>query len=289
MLPIRHTAMGVAVAATWGMGIVFAKAGIEHFPPILLMSFRFAVTAAVLLWFVPRPVGQLRAIFGITVIASAIQYSLTFSGLKGLDASITALVVQLEVPFLVLLGAVFLREHSSFRKWAGIAVAFVGVAIIADQPQLGGAWGSLALVVGGAFCWAVGQVLIRSLSQIDGLTLTAWMALFASVQLAVMSLVFEDNHIQAVIEATPVVWLAVLYLGLVMTALGYGLWNSLIRTYPVSRVAPLLLLLPVFALLGGVIFLGERLSLHTAIGGVLVLAAVAAIELEPNKTVQHDT
>ncbi|MEM7379423.1 MAG: EamA family transporter [Pseudomonadota bacterium] len=281
MLPWQHTLMGVAVAATWGMGLVFAKAAIEHFPPILLMALRFAVTALALVWFVPRPVGQYRTLFGITVIASAVQYSLTFSGLKGLDASITALVVQLEVPFLVLLGAVFLRERATRRKWMGIAVAFVGVAVIAGQPRLGGAWLPLALVVGGAFCWAVGQVLIRRLDAIDGLTLTAWMAVFASGQLVVMSVLFEQNHLEAIAQATPVVWAAVLYLGLVMTALGYGLWNSLIRRYPVGRVAPFLLLLPVFALLGGVVFLGEQLSLHTLTGGVLVLAAVAAIQREP--------
>ncbi|MEM9604137.1 MAG: EamA family transporter [Pseudomonadota bacterium] len=281
MLPWQHTLMGVAVAATWGMGLVFAKAAIEHFPPILLMALRFAVTALVLVWFVPRPVGQYRALFGITVVASAVQYSLTFSGLAGLDASITALVVQLEVPFLVLLGAVFLRERASRRKWMGIAVAFVGVAVIAGQPRLDGAWQSLALVVGGAFCWAVGQVLIRRLEAIDGLTLTAWMAVFAGGQLVVMSLLFEQNHVVALVEATPVVWAAVLYLGLVMTALGYGLWNSLIRRYPVGRVAPFLLLLPVFALLGGVAFLGEQLSLHTLAGGALVLAAVATIQREP--------
>ncbi len=279
-----HTAMGIAVAATWGMGIVFAKAAINHFPPILLMSLRFAVTALALLWFVPIPRRQLAAICGITVIASAIQYSLTFSGLRGLDASVTALVVQLEVPFLVLLGAAFLGEQATRRKWLGIALAFAGVATIAGQPDIsGGAWLSLSLVVGGAFCWAVGQILIRQLKDIDGLTLTAWMALFACGQLAIMSALFESDQLAAVRNAEPVVWAAVLYLGLIMTALGYGMWNSLIRTHPVGTVAPFLLLLPVFSLIGGVVFLGETLSLRTAIGGAIVIAGVATIQLEPRK------
>lgn len=288
MLPLRSTLMGITVAATWGMGIVFAKAAIEHFPPILLMSLRFCVTALALVWFVPFPRAQLPAIFGITVIASAIQYSLTFSGLKGLDASVTALVVQLEVPFLVLLGVLFLREQASPRKWFWIAIAFIGVAVIAGQPQLGGAWFSLLLVVGGAFCWAVGQTLIRTLHDIDGLTLTAWMAVCASGQLAVMSFIFEDGHSEAIRHAGTVVWAAVLYLGLIMTALGYGLWNSLIRQHPVGRVAPFLLLLPVFALLGGVVFLDEKLTISTLLGGAVVLAAVGAIQREPSTELHHD-
>ena len=38
-------ALGITVPLTWGLGLVFAKAAIAHFPPILLMSFRFLVTA----------------------------------------------------------------------------------------------------------------------------------------------------------------------------------------------------------------------------------------------------
>ena len=102
--------MGVTVALTWGMGFVFAKAAIEHFPPILLMTCRFAVTALALVWFVKPPLKQMKPLIWIAFISAAIQYSLTFTGLKGLDASIAALVVQLEVPFLVLIGAVWLSE-----------------------------------------------------------------------------------------------------------------------------------------------------------------------------------
>src|SRR5918994_2693183 len=133
------TAMGVTVALVWGMGFVFAKAAIGHFPPILLMSLRFAVTALALVWFVRMPVGLLARIFGIAIVGAAIQYSLTFTGLKGLDASVAALVVQLEVPFLVLLGAVLLKETPGLRKWLGIVLAFGGVALIAGEPRVGGA------------------------------------------------------------------------------------------------------------------------------------------------------
>ena len=272
--------MGVTVALTWGMGIVFAKAAIEHFPPILLMSIRFAIAALVLVWFVKPPLGDLTRICGIAVIAAAIQYSLTITGLKGLDASVTALVVQLEVPFLVLLGAIFLGERASTRKWLGILMAFLGVGLIAGEPRVGGAWLSLLMVVGGSFSWAVGQVMIRQLQRVDGLTMTAWMAVFAAPQLLVMSLIFEQGQMTAVREADWADWAACIYLGLVMTALGYGLWYTLIRRHPVSLVAPFLLLLPIFSAIGGVGFLGEQLSLRVLLGGAIVIGGVAFILFE---------
>jgi O-acetylserine/cysteine efflux transporter len=164
-------------------------------------------------------------------------------------------------------------------------MAFIGVAFIVGEPKVSSAWFSVALVVGGAFSWAVGQAMIRALKDIDGLTLTAWIATLAAPQLFIMSFIFEDNQIEAISTAEPVVWAAVFYLGLIMTALGYGIWYSLIRKHPVSLVAPFLLLLPVFSMIGGTVFLGEIITWHTFIGGAIVIGGVAFILAERREPV----
>ena len=66
-------------------------------------------------------------------------------------------------------------------------------------------------------------------------------------------------------------------LGLVMTALGYLLWNNLIRNHNVGKVAPYLLLLPIFSLFGGVVFLGEEPTLLMLLGGAIILFGVGLI------------
>jgi O-acetylserine/cysteine efflux transporter len=278
-MPLRplDVLMGLAVPLIWGLGVVFSKAAIEHFPPILLMALRFTLTAAVLVWFVKPPWRIMRQLAAIAFVSAAIQYSLTFTGLLGLDASTAALVIQLEVPFLVLLGAALLHERVSARKWLGIAIAIAGVALIAGEPRLGQAWGSLALVVGGTFCWALGQIMVRRLGEVGGRTVIAWVAVFAAPQLFVFSLVFERDHLAYIASAGWVVWATVVYLGVVMTALGYSLWYSLIGRHPVSRVGPFLLLMPVFAVLGGVFLLGETLTPLIVLGGIIVIAGVAII------------
>ena len=272
--------MAIIVPLIWGMGFVFAKAAISHFPPILLMAFRFLLAASVLVWLAPRPSGNHMRLFGIAVIAAAIQYSMTFTGLRDLSAGVAALVVQLEVPFLVLLGVLFLGERPQAKKWVGIALAFAGVALIAGDLEMEGHWQALLLVVAGAFTWSVGQVLIRALKDINGASVTAWIAIYATPQLFAMSLIFESGQVTAIREATPIVWVAVVYLGLVMTAIGYWLWNSLLRRYEVGMVAPFLLLLPVFSVLGGFLFLGERLGRSEMLGGAIVIVGVALVTIE---------
>ena len=219
-------------------------------------------------------------IFWIALVSAAIQYSLTFNGLRGLDASTAVLVLQLEVPFIVLLGAVLLKERPGLRKWLGIGFAFLGVGFIAGEPNLGGASGSLALVISGAFVWAIGQVMVRRLVSLDGVTLIAWVAVFATPQLFALSYVIEGAPVPYIRTANWIVWGTVVYLGLIMTALGYTMWYTLIRRHPVGQVAPFLLLLPVFSVIGGITLLGEQLTLRIAMGGAVVIAGVAFILFE---------
>lgn len=278
--PPRDAALAVLVALIWGMGFVVAKAAMAHFPPILLMAIRFAITAAALVWVAAPPRGNVRRLLAVSVIGATIQYSLTFTGVKGVEAGLAALVIQLEVPFLVLLGALLLGERPGARKWLGMAVAFAGVGLIASQMRFGGEAATIAMLAGGALSWALGQVMVRGLTGMSGLSVTAWVALLATPQLFVMSAVFETGQVAAIRAAGPGVWAAAVYLGLVMTALGYWLWNSLILRHEVGRVGPFLLLLPVFSVLGGMVFLGEAPQPMRLLGGAVVLCGVAIITLD---------
>ncbi|HMB76440.1 MAG TPA: EamA family transporter [Kiloniellaceae bacterium] len=280
MAPL-HFLMALAVPVIWGMGIVFAKAALDHFPPILLIAFRFAVTAGVLVWFVRPPWPLMGRIFLIALVSVTIQYSLTFTGLKYLDASVTVLVVQLEVPILILIGALFLSERPSPRTYAGIVMTFLGVVLIAGDPNLQGAYFPFFLLLTGVTTWAVGQAMVRKLGGgVGGFTLIAWVAVLGTPQLFFASWLLEVDQLRLIRDADWVVWGTVIYLGLAMTALGYGLWYRLLGRYPVHKVAPFLLLLPVTSVLGSVFVLGETLSLPVMIGGAVVIAGVAFIVLE---------
>ena len=280
---LTDMALGLGVALVWGLGLVFAKAAIAHFPPILLMAFRFSVTAIALVWFIKSSGGQLRMLFLISFISATLQYSLTFTGLAGLDASATALIIQLEIPFLVLIGAIFLGESPGWRRWIGIIIAFFGVYQITGEPRIGNALWSVALVIGGGLTWATGQAMVRQLKNISGLTVAAWISILAVPQLFIMSAIFETGQFQAIQSAGWVVWSTVAYLGLIMTALGYYMWYTLIRRTPVSEAAPYLLALPLFSMVGGWFFLGEIATTQTLLGGGIIISGIALIVFEPIK------
>ena len=271
--------LALAVAVIFGAGVVFAKAALDHFPPILLMSIRFLGAAAILCCFVRLPWHLMPRIFWAALVGAGIQYSLTFSGLRGLDASIMILVVQLEVLFAALLAWLVFRDPLGWRGLGGMLLAFAGIVLIAGSPEQRSNLLPVLLVAGGSLAFAVGQIMIKRIGQIGGLTMIASVALLAGPQLLVSSLLFERDQMAAIRSAPPIVWAAALYLALVMTALGYALWYHLLGRYDLTRVIPYLLLVPVTTVLGGVVFLGEALTLFRVAGGLLVIGGVAVMNL----------
>ncbi len=127
------------------------------------------------------------------------------------------------------------------RQGLGIVVAFSGAVLIIGEPRLSGSLIYVFLVIGGAFTWAIGQVMIKSLGKIGGFKLNSGVALLATPPLYIASFLLEANQFTQIETATPAAWAAVVYLGLVMTALGYAMWYRLLGHYNVNQVMPYLL------------------------------------------------
>ena len=285
--------LAISVPVIWGMGFTLAKVAFVYvsFPPILLMAFRFALTALLLVWFVKPPWGLMRKIFWIAVVGSTIQYSLTFTGLDNLDASLAIIIVQLEAPFLALLAAVFLKDHLGLQKTIGMVLAFAGVFLIAGQPKMQSDIVPVLMVMGGAFSWAIAQIMVKHWlkDSLGGFRQIAWVAVFATPQLFASSFIFEDGQWEAIQNAGWIGWGVVLYLGLIMTGLGYAIWYRLLGIYKVTQVMPFLLLMPVMTIAGGMLFLGERLSVTEWIGSAIVIAGVSIITTYKSKTERQET
>ena len=281
-MQLRHLLIALLVPLTWGFGFALAKAGLDHFPPLLLMSMRFAIAAAVLVWFVPVPRNQWRNLTIIALVSATMQYGLTFSGLARIDATPAVLLVQSEVVMGILMAAIILKERPTLRQILGTALSLSGVLIIVGAPSLAGQMIGVMLVLSGCAFWALGQVLIRRLGDVmGGFQLTAWIGMIAAPQMFVASLLFEGNPLPLVQAAPVEAWFTVLYLGLVMTVIGYSAWYYVLARYPVAMVMPVLLLLPVSTILGAVTFLGERPDAWVLIGGAVVVTGVGVVIIDP--------
>jgi drug/metabolite transporter (DMT)-like permease len=80
---------------------------------------------------------------------------------------------------------------------------------------------------------------------------------------------------------SPTGWLAVLFLGLACSGLGYLFWYAALERIEASRVGALLYLEPLVTLMAAVVLLGERVQAVTILGGLLLLAGVSLVERSP--------
>ena len=281
----RELLLALLVPLTWALGFTVAKAALDEFPPLLLMSMRFFIAGLILVWFVPIPRHCLKDLFWISLVGSTVQYGLTFTGLSMIDASLGGIIVQLEVPFSVLLAVIVFRERPGLLRIIGMTVSFIGIALIAGKPSLSGELEGILLTASGALVWAIGQIMYKRISsQIDGLTGIAWIGVIAAPQMLIGSMIFETGQVDALMNASWVGWASVVYLGLIMTVVGYGIWFTVLARNPVSHVMPVLLVLPVFTVLFSVLLLGERPSLEVLLGGVTILAGVSLIVFSKSNT-----
>lgn len=272
---IKHVLLGLSLSVILGMGWVFGKTALDHFPPILVAAFRFGIAAMALRLFFSWPAIPIVYLLLASTMAISVPYSLTYVGLQDLDVSTTVLLVQLEAPILIVLSAVFLSEVPRKITIVGVSIAVIGVSFVAGKPAIDGQYYAVGIVVASIFAWAIGQMLNRKVGVSGGIELLGALSLLATPQLVLLSFLIEDGHWAQISTASWIGWLQLIYLGVVMTAVGLGIWYYLISKYELHLVAPFLLLVPVVSVIGGITLLDETLDPMTAFGGALIVLGVA--------------
>jgi O-acetylserine/cysteine efflux transporter len=272
----------VLVPLLWGYQFVAIKVGVVEFPPLFFLGLRFLAIALLLIPFVSRPTRQeFGPIAVISVFLGGLNFGLFYVGLGLGSGSMSAIAYQLATPFTVLLAWPLLAERPSLITSAGVLLAFVGVVVLAAGPGLSANVLPILLVVGAAFAFAVANILTKRHGPFDPLMLIAWTSLFTVPQVMLMSLVLEHGQFATLVTADQRGWLALAYTVVIGGIVGFGLWFWLIARCSMARVTPFGLLLPVFALISSVLFLGDRMTPTLTIGALLAILGVAITQVRP--------
>ena len=274
----RDIFIALLVPIVLGFGFVIAKPAMQYFPPYLLMGMRFTIPALILVWWFPLPKGLYLDLFKVSLIGSTLQYGLTYTGLNIIDASSAILLVQLEVPFGIIIAFFLLKEIPTIKNIVGLVIAFIGVFILTGAPNLEGKYIGVILTISGAFTWALGAVMAKPLSKkIGAFALMTWLCVFSGPMLILVSLLFDGNPMQYILYANLNSWLTVIFLGFFMQPVGYAAWYYVLKKYPVNKVMPVLLILPVTGLITSIFLLGEDPPKQVFLGGLVIISGVALI------------
>jgi O-acetylserine/cysteine efflux transporter len=280
----RHLWQLVAINAIWGLNIVAVKLSADRFPPVFLSFLRFLMVGLVVWPWLRIHRGEMRWLLTAATCSGGLQFALMYSGvaLSGSMSSV-ALASQLGIPFATLLSVGFLGERIHWRRWLGIGMAFAGVALMGFSPEVFHSWPGLLLIVIAAFIGAVGLVAIKRVHELEPLELQAWLAWGSVPLLLPLSLVLEDGQVASLGAAGGLGWGALLYSALLASLVAHTAYFAMIRRYPVTSVAPVTVLTPLFSVLFSVLLLGDVLDGRMVLGGLLTLAGITVILVRERK------
>lgn len=274
-------AMALLVIVIWGSNFTAMRVGALDLPPFFLLGLRLAVAAAVLVWFLEPPGRHLPAVLAISIVMTTLHFGLGLVGFRAIEASTGAIVMQSAVPFASLLAWLSFGETLGWRRFAGMAIAFAGIVVIAGASQMQQNLPMIGVLVFSAFCFALANILIRRLGEVNIVSLNGWITLLGAPQAFLLSLILESGQTEALQTADWPAYAALLYMAIAASVLAHTIWYRLVPRFETNQTMPLTLLVPVVGVVCGMVLLGERLTLATAIGGLVTIAGVAIIVCRP--------
>ena len=276
------------VYVLWGSTYIGIRIAVEHLPPLMMGGLRFIASGALMLAF--------RAIRGNSIAVSAKQLvKLTVIGIlllttgnvvlgwaeTKIPTSLAALLIAITPLWFLLLEKFSSHgDHISARGIVGIALGVVGVGVLLwpGFHTLNFGSGSLLgapLVLLSSFSWASGSVLTKRWHiDLDPYTSSGWQMLMAGLINGAISLSVGDLH--------RTVWarsslLAVVYLVIAGSLIGFTAYVWLLRNVPTPKVATYAYVNPIIAVFLGWLILDEKLTPYMIAGAVVIIVSVVLV------------
>ena len=281
--PLTRGDLGCALAVIviWGLNFVVMKLGLQTLSPMVLGALRFMCASLPFLLFVRPPAIPWRFVVAYGLAQGLGQFGFLFLGLRlGMTAGMASVVMQTQAFFTLILAVALLGERARAPQWAGLALAFGGLLVIATGHGEGALQMTLAgfvLTLCAAFMWAVSNLVARKAAQVAPgyapFAFVVWSSLVPIVPFWGLAGWLEGwSGVQAQLLAMDgKAVFAVVYLALLATLLAYSLWTRLLQRHAAGRVTPFSLFVPVVGLVAAMQVLGEQPTLWQWLGTAAVL------------------
>jgi len=277
-LPISHLLLALAIVAVWGTNFVVIKISLESFPPFLFAALRYFFVLLPVFFFVPKPKVSWRNLCAYGLATGVGQFGAMYFAIDGhISPGLASLVIQTQVFFTIGFAMFFAKEGLKLYQAVAVAVAMIGLVIIALHTDASTTFLGLALVVFAGLSWGAANTVSRSAGSINMLSYVVWASAFSIPPLFLTSLIFEGGweHMSSAMALAPLgAWLGVLWQSWGNTLFGYAAWGWLLSKHPAALVAPTPLLVPIFGMGASAYFLSEPLPPWKILAAGLVIAGL---------------
>jgi drug/metabolite transporter (DMT)-like permease len=283
--PARVWAALLTIYVVWGSTFIALAYAVRDLPPFLAMTIRHLFAGGLLLlWALPRGDTEGDRIGKPQVLAGFVFGGLLFLLGHGslawaqqtVPAGVAALLVGSIPIWMALLDRVFFGKRLRTSAYFGFALGFVGLAFLIDPFGEGHVdrVGAVVIVLG-ALCWSAGSLYSRGAALPKRPLVSAGLGSICGGILLFVAAVLGGELGEAEWSAQSL--LAVVYLVVVGSLVGFTAYVWLLRAAPVSLVATYAYVNPIVAVFLGWLLLDESITLQMGVAGAAILVAVALI------------
>ncbi|CAH0273882.1 MULTISPECIES: EamA family transporter [Pseudomonas] len=274
----KHLVLAILVTLVWGVNFPITKLGLRSIDPFVLTGIRFALAAIPLVFFIKRPAIKFSYVVAYGFIFGLGMWGVINYGIQvGVSPGIASLIIQLSVFFTMGWGALLFKEKLRRAQLIGALLALVGLAGIISTQQGEHAILGVLLIVLSAVAWSVGNMIIKTSGVKEIFSFMVWASLFPPIPLFFIAWLMQGaapfENLQSSLDLTAV--LSIIFQVYLATHFAYWGWNSLLKLYPVSTVAPLSLLIPVFGIGSSMLIIGEHISIPNLISIAIIIMGLA--------------
>ncbi len=284
-MKLRDLMILTVICLVWAFNLVSGAKGMQQFSPLMFMVMRFALLLTLTLPFLRLPPpGQWPRLIAATLSIGSIHFIFLFWALqRSSDVSSVAIVQQTYVPIAVLLAVLMLGESIGWRTLMAIGLAFTGVLILGFDPHVLSQPDALVLALLSAFFQALGSIYIRGIVGISAINFQAWTAIISLPLLFLLSIILETGQLESMRTAEPLHWASIAFSAIGASIIGHGLFYYMAQRHPISTITPYLLMMPLFAVMFGVLVWGDEPGWRLLLGGVFILLGILAITLRTRR------
>ncbi len=283
-LPLAHALLALAVVAVWGTNFVVIRVALDHLPPLLFATLRFAFAFLPAALFVRRPAVSWRSLAAYGFFIGFGQFGLLYIAMHGhISPGLASLVVQSQVFFTIGLAIHFSGERVRAFQVVALLLATAGIAVILLHTDGMTTPFGLILTLIAAVSWAIGNQVAKVSGATNMLAYVVWASLFSVPPLLLGSLLMEGPAaiVAGVMRADAMTWGAVLWQSVGNALFGFAAWGWLLNKHPAATVTPMALLVPVFGMGASVLLLGEPMPLWKLGAALLVMVGLGVNILWP--------
>lgn len=285
----RHLIPLFAAFVLWGSQYVISKIALRTVPPVTLLALRYLVSVPALFIVLrlrhaltPVKKGDWPILFAIGFTGYFASFCLQMLGINRLTGSVSSLLGAMNPIFIPILAAFFLHERITPAKIACVALSMAGVVVIVGVDGTVDASGAL-LMLASVFLWSTASIIIRRVSgRYDPMQIALIAILCALPFTGGWSLIeLQSAPCSFTLESV----LAVLYMGVLGTAVTHSLWNYSLRVMDASFCSMFYPMQPLVSSILGVLFLYEAVTPGFVIGALMICCGIVAavISAKPRK------